>query len=662
MDEIIGKLTLDEKFRLLSNHHIKSFFSSTAIDRLDIPKLDMTDGPIGVAWHSSERRSTLFPATICLSATWDRTLSRLMGEAIGREVKEAGKHLLLGPGVNIQRTPMNGRTFEYLSEDPYLTKEIAIPYVRGIQSQGVGACLKHFVANNQEWNRRISSSEIDERTLHEIYLKPFKEVVQQAHPWSVMGSYNKVNGKYVYENPELLRKTLIEEWGFTGFVVTDWDATMYMDDPAICIKSGVSLEMPRPRCYTLEKLEDSFEKGDFTEELVDDVVKRFLRTLFRAEKLIPDKDSTRTRDPIIHSILSRRIAEEGMVLLKNERRILPINLKNVKRIALLGPNLDFILGRPHYGGSSAVFPPYEITPLKAFKERCNGKATVVKDASIADVAIIFAGLNHDKGMDAESEDRKSFNLPPEQVELIRNTVKDNPNTIVVLLSGSPVGMEEWIDDIPVVLEAWYPGMEGGRAIANLIFGDINPSGKLPITFPKKLIDSPAHFGKSNLTYPGDNENRVFYEEGINVGYRFFDSKNIEPLFPFGFGLTYTQFKSKNLRLSKKKIEGLKDKLIVTIDVTNTGSLGGCEIVQIYASYEESEVQKPPKELVGFGKILLKPDQTDTVSIQIDGRDLSYYDPEKQEWRMTTGDIMLQSGSSSRSEYLTETIDCYEDFR
>ncbi len=660
-ERLVQKLTLEEKFLLLSNHNKSGAFSSTPIARLGIPSMEMTDGPLGLSWHSSRRKSTRFPATIGLAATWDRNLAQFMGEAIGREVRDAGKHLLLAPGVNIHRTPLNGRTFEYMSEDPYLAKEIAIHYVRGVQSQGVGACLKHYAANNQERNRRTSSSEIDERTLHEIYLKPFKEVVQQARPWSVMGSYNKINGKYVYEDIQLLRKTLMDDWGFEGFVVTDWDATKYMDDAAICINSGLSLEMPRPHCYTLKSLRDGFEKGEFTEALLDDVVKRFLRVLLLAESLKSINSSIDTAEVYaVHSDLARRIAENGMVLLKNDRGLLPINLESIEKISLFGPNLDIKLGRPQYGGSSAVVPPYEITPLEGITERCKGKVTIVNDASIADLAIVFAGLNHDLGMDAESEDRKSFDLPKEQVELIQNTSRDNPDTIVVLISGSPISMEKWLGEVPAVLEAWYPGMEGGRAIANVLFGNVNPSGKLPITFPRKLVDSPAHSGQSIRTYPGDKNLRVYYEEGINVGYRYFDSMNIEPLFPFGFGMSYTSFKYENIRVNKTTMKGMKDHITVSVDVTNTGSLIGSEVIQVYSSHYQGTAQRPPRELVGYGKIVLKPKQKSSISVPIHARDLAFYDVKKHGWRLASGEVELQAGSASRCDFLSETIVCSKD--
>jgi beta-glucosidase len=661
VEQLVRELTIEEKFLLLSNYNKQDGFSSTPIERLGIPSLQMTDGPLGVSWHSSKRKSTRFPATICLSSTWNRNLAQLMGEAIARETRDAGKQLLLAPGVNIHRTPLNGRTFEYMSEDPYLTKEIAIPYVRGVQSQRIGACLKHFVANNQETNRRTSSSEIDERTLHEIYLRPFKEVVQEARPWSVMGSYNKVNGKYIYENPYLLRKILMDAWGFDGFVVTDWDATKYMHDAAICINSGLSLEMPRPHCYRLDLLRASFENGEFTESMLDDVIKRFLTIFYLTGLMESTQRSDSTKEDIsMHPSLARKIAEEGMVLLKNERDLLPLNPQKIRTIALLGSNLDVNFGRPEYGGSSAVVPPYEITPLHGITERCENKIKLIDDASKADVAIIVVGLNHDVGMDSESADRKSFDLPPDQVELIKTTAQDNDNTIVVLISGSPVGMDDWSKNVPTILEAWYPGMEGGKALANVLFGDVNPSGKLPITFPRKLEDSPAHLTGNERTYPGGRDLKVHYDEGINVGYRFFDTKNIEPLFQFGFGMSYTSFEYQNLRVSRRKIKSKNDNLVASLDITNNGSVNGSEVIQVYASQNQGAIQRPLRELVGFEKIMLKPGIKRSLSIEIQAKDLAYYDDQKHRWSLAAGVVELQVGSSSRCDFLSKTIVCYDD--
>ncbi|MFX1484199.1 MAG: glycoside hydrolase family 3 C-terminal domain-containing protein, partial [Promethearchaeota archaeon] len=448
------------------------------------------------------------------------------------------------------------------------------------------------------------------------------------------------------------------DWGFNGFVVSDWDATKYMDDAAICINSGLSLEMPRPHCYKLQTLKDAFEKREFSEYRLNDLVKRFLRMFFLAGIMDPSTNEADSKGALNeHPNLARRIAEEGMVLLKNERGLLPINLEKIQKLALLGPNLDMRFGKPQYGGSSAVVPPYEITPLEGIRERCQTKVTIVSDASKADLAIVFAGLNHDRGMDAESADRDSFDLPDTQVKLIKETVEENPSTVVVLVSGSPVGMENWIEEVPAVLEAWYPGMEGGRAIANIIFGDVNPSGKLPITFPRRLVDSPAHSVKGSRTYPGDSHHRVYYDEGFNVGYRFFDAMNIEPLFPFGFGLSYTEFKYTNFRINKSRMKGMSDQLIAFVDVINTGPIKGSEVIQVYSSEIQGVIQKSPKELVGFGKTSLMPHETISIAIPIHGRDFSYYDAKNHEWRAASGEYELLVGDSSRCKFLSETIVC-----
>ncbi len=654
--DLIGRLNLEEKFKLLSNHSGLGGFSTTPIDHLGIPSFEMTDGPMGVAWHSSDKKCTRFPATIGLAATWDVNLAYQMGEAIGEEVKDAGKHLLLAPGINIHRTPLNGRTFEYMSEDPFLAKEIAIAYVKGVQNQGVGACVKHYAANNQESNRRTVSSEIDERTLHEIYLRPFMETVQQAQPWSVMGSYNKINGKYVYENPELLQKLLIDKWGFQGFVVTDWDATKYLHSPEDCINSGLSLEMPKPHCYKLELLKKAYADGKIVESALDDVVRRFLRIMVLAG--IFDNSSSvarKAQNATDHRALSRKVAEEGMVLLKNEGGLLPLDANSISSLALSGPNRDMRFGRPHYGGSSAVVPPYEITACEGILEKCDGKIKITSEADEAEVAIIFAGLNHDRGMDSEAADRKCFNLPQEQIELICATASKNPNTVVVLISGSPVGMEEWIDKVPVVLEAWYPGMESGRAIANLLFGQVNPSGKLPLTFPKNLNDSPAHRSGKNRTFPGDGDLCVHYDEGIFVGYRYFDNERITPMFPFGFGLSYTAFEIENMDISSQCIASIDDKLQVSVEVTNCGVRFGAEVVQVYHSSINPSIPRPPRELAGFAKVHLRPGEKKTCTIDVRGKDLAFYDVSRQKWMLDIGEIELQIGESSRTIILREAV-------
>ncbi len=645
---ILSNMDLKDKFKILTSSSIRRFYSTNPMKHLEIPSFRMTDGPLGLAYHSSGfTKCTRFPATISLAATWNRELAQKMGIAMAEEVRAINRHMLLAPGINISRTPLNGRTFEYFSEDPYLTKELAIPLVKGVQSLGIAACIKHYAVNNQEIDRRISSSEVDERTLHEIYLRAFREIVLEAEPYSVMGSYNKINGFYGCENRYLLRDILMEEWGFKGFVVSDWFATRPIETASGCINGGLSLEMPISIRYKEKTLRREFEDGKFTEETLDDLVFRLLRIMFLTE-VFQDRSEVQQRflNTKEHQSLSRKIAEEGMVLLKNKGDLLPLNLDSIKSIALLGPNLKKKFGRFLYGGSSAVKPPYEITPLDGMREKLKGKATIVTDASKADAAVVFVGLNHDKGKDSETYDRSDLALSEEQVNLINATAKVNSNTIVVLIAGSPISMEGWIDNVPAVLDAWYAGMESGRAIANILFGDQYPSGKLPITFPQKLTDSPAHSTGEARNYPGDEEKRVFYDEGIFIGYRWFEQKKIEPLFPFGFGLGYTSFEIEQAEPSVDRLSSANEQFSVNVEVENVGNQLGAEVVQVYSHDIESSVQRPPKELVGFQKVALQPGEKKTVSVPIKARDLMFYEITSHDWYLEPGEFELAIGSSS----------------
>ena len=652
--ELLSRMTLKEKFQALTSPGIKRIYSTKPIKRLGIPSFRMTDGPLGVAYHSSGfTKCTRFPATISVAASWNRELARELGVAMAEEIRAVNRHMLLAPGINIARTPVNGRTFEYFSEDPYLTKELAIPLVQGVQSRGVGACVKHYAANNQEIDRRSNNSVVDERTLHEIYLRAFREIVLEADPWAIMGCYNKVNGVFGCENKYLIREILMDSWGFNGFVMSDWFATRPIETAEGCVNSGLSLEMPFPARYKQKTLKKAYEEGKFTEETLDDLVYRFLRVMyltgvFEKPKTLP-KGSRNTTE---HQTLARQIAEKGMVLLKNEGNLLPLSTEDLDTVSLNGPNLKKRFGRVLSGGSSAVVAPYEITPLKGMQEKLRGKVKIVSDASKADVAIIVAGLNHSKGMDSESYDRPDLQLPEEQVELINETAKDNPNTIVVLIAGSPIAMGRWIENVPVVLDAWFPGMEGGRAIANIIFGDAYPSGKLPITFPQKLADSPAHQSGLPRNYPGDEKKDVHYEEGIYVGYRWFDEKEIAPLFPFGFGLAYTNFEFGDAHLNSET----SDTITVNLEVENTGERTGAEVVQVYSHDIQSAVERPPKELVGFEKVVLNPREKKSVPILIRTKDLMFYDVTNHNWKLEPGEFELQIGNSSRnihSKIMTE---------
>jgi len=609
----------------------------------------VTDGPLGVAMHSCGfKKNTRFPATVSLAASWNRELMQEIGTAMGREVRACGRHILLAPGMNVARTPLNGRTFEYFSEDPFLTKELVIPLVKGVQSQRVGACLKHYAANNQETDRRSSSSEVDERTLQEIYLRAFRAVVKEADPWSVMTCYNMVNGTYGSENWYLIQEMLMDEWEFNGLVMTDWFASRNIETTEGCINAGLTLEMPWPSKYKTKSLEKAFNDGKFSKETLDDRVRRNIRVmmlsgLFDNPENLP-KGSRNTQE---HQDLARRVAEEGMVLLKNEGDLLPLDIDSLKRINLHGVNMSKKFGRLLSGGSSAVSPPYEVTPLQGLTEKCRGKVELFPGNTSSDLAIIFAGLNHGRGGDSESMDRESLHLDEEQVREIKRVANDHLQTVVCLIAGSPIAMNEWIDDVEVVLMCWYGGMEAGHAIANVLFGDVNPSGKLPLTFPKKLEDSPAHSTGNPRNYPGDEEKRVYYDEGIYVGYRWFENKKIDPLFPFGFGQSYTKFEYGAISLNRKFLGKPEDALLVEVDVTNIGERIGSEVVQIYAMDVEATVDRPPKELVGFEKVSLNPGEKATVSVAVSAEDLAFYDSLKHDWVIESGEFKLLVGSSSR---------------
>ena len=650
VEDLLERLTNEEKFRLCSG--TKAFFTKQ-IKRLGIPHYKMCDGPHGIGPHSTNNiKSTYFPTGICRTATWNPILAEEFGIALGQEIREIGYHVSLGPGINIIRSPLCGRNFEYQTEDPYLNKIMATHIVKGLQSQRIAACVKHYACNNQETNRFTVSSEVSERALQEIYLPAFEATVREADAWSIMSCYNKVNGVYGCENYNLLHERLRKEWGFRGFVVTDWYATRWSESTEKAMNAGLSLEMPVAIKYKRTKLRKKFSEGKFTEQTLNENMRRLLRVMFLTG-LFDDKSKIPpgSRNTPEHQSIARRIAEEGVVLLKNKDSLLPLNIDNLKKIAIIGPNADKKMAMG--GGSSQVLPPYEITPLKGMEEKCRGKVEIITDPSQADVVFIFAGLNHENGMDSESFDRTSFYLPEGQIELIKNTVQENPKTIVVLISCI-VGMNEWVDKIPAILEAWYPGMEGGHAIANLLFGDINPSGKLPVTIPKVLSDSSAHVSQD--TIPGDK--KVLYDEGIFVGYRHFDTKRIEPLFPFGYGLSYTDFSYENLKFSKDKVSG-DDSFTVSCDIINSGSRSGAEIVQLYIQDVEASVERPLKELKGFKKIFLKSGERGSVSFELDEMALSFYDENINNWKAESGKFSILIGSSSRDIRLQGEIEYLE---
>jgi len=637
VEDLLKRLTIEEKFKLSSG---RLMWFTKKVKRLGIDSFVMYDGPHGVRPdYKGERQCTYFPSAICRAATWNPLLSQEFGVAIAEEVRDLGAHMILAPGINIQRTPMCGRTFEYQTEDPYLNKILAVSVVKGIQSQRIAACVKHFICNNQETNRFTYSAVINERTLQEIYFPAFKATVRKADAWSFMSCYNKVNGIYGSEHFDLIRNRLMNKWGFRGFVVSDWNATVYTSTEG-CINAGLSLEMPKANVYNVKKMQKAFEEGKFSLEYLNDNVRRLLRVMFLVGFFDnPDSLPKGTRNTPEHQTLARKIAQEGIVLLKNENELLPLNIKKIKKIAVLGPNAE--LKTSLGGGSSTNFPPYEITALQGITERCRDKIMIVNSPSDADVSILFIGLNHEENMDAEDTDKISFKLPAEQIKLVKETIKQNKNTIVVLINGSPISMEDWINEVPVLVEAWYAGMEAGRAIADVLFGDVNPSGKLPITFPKRLSDSPAH--KSDKTFPGND--KVLYDEGIFVGYRHFEYNKIKPLFPFGYGLSYTTFKYSKIKMENYTIAA-DETIRVSIELENIGAKGGAEVVQLYLHDVESCLPRPFKELKGFQKIFLQPKQKKIINFDLTRQDLAFFDENLNDWVVENGTFKILIGSSS----------------
>ncbi|HND48346.1 MAG TPA: glycoside hydrolase family 3 C-terminal domain-containing protein, partial [Anaerolineales bacterium] len=564
--------------------------------------------------------------------------------------------VLLGPGVNMKRSPLNGRNFEYFSEDPFLAGELAANFINGVQSKGVGTSLKHYAANNQEFQRFSISAEIDERTLREIYLPAFEKAVKQAQPWTVMCSYNKVNGTFASEHHQLLTKILKDEWGFEGLVVSDWGAVR---NRVAALKAGLDWEMPGPQDLRVKAVVEAVRSGELNEATLDESVRRILRIVFKSKETPKGNGSF---DVDAHHELARKIATEGVVLLKNDG-LLP--LKDHQHIAVIGRSAE----SAHFqgGGSSHINPTKVAMPYKELQSRAeNAELTYAEGyptdnsfqqgmiddavglAEAADVAILYIALPTFK--ESEGYDRKDLDLTVQQIALIKAVSKVQPNTVVVLNNGAPVAMSEWIDGVPAVLEGWMMGQAGGAALADILFGRVNPSGKLAETFPLKLTDTPSH-----INWPG-GAGKVHYGEGIFIGYRYYDTKEIPVLFPFGHGLSYTTFEYSNAKVSSKNFKDV-DGLTVTVDVKNTGKLAGKETVQVYVHDQKSDLMRPVKELKGFAKVDLQPGETKTVSIHLDFRAFAYYHPEHKQWITEDGDFDILIGSSSADirSHLTTTL-------
>ncbi len=837
IEELLNQMTIEEKVSMLAG---STMWHTTPVERLGIPAIKVTDGPYGARGGGSLTgglTSACFPVGIALAATWNTELVERVGQALGEEAKTKGAHILLAPTVNIHRSPLNGRNFECYSEDPYLSARMAVAFVRGGQSQNVGTAVKHYVCNDSEFQRNTISSEVGERALREIYLPPFKAAVREAHPWSVMASYNKVNGTYASENPYTLTDILRKEWGFEGLVMSDWLGTK---STAASVNAGLDLEMPGPPVWRGEKLLRAFHAGEVDEATIDESVRRLLGIIVKSGAFEdPEDRPERAVDKPEHRALARQAAAEGMVLLKNEGNVLPLNTDQIKSLAIIGPNAR--VARIMGGGSSHVTPHYAITPFDgivnrvgdavkigfeagctnhkllplippawltpaggqagqgltveffnlalspvevnldlsaapvktmlaetteltwlgeidpdvdaaAFSARLTGQLTapeagrytfglssaglsrlyvdgqevidnwteqqpgesftgtgsaeltfemglaagqtcdltveyskrsavpfaslrlgclppIAEDAmdraaalaSASDVALVFVGLSDE--WESEGFDRPDMELVGDQVALIEKVAAANANTVVVLNTGSPITMS-WLDKVAAVVQAWFPGQECGYAIADVLFGDVNPSGRLPQTFPRRLEDNPAY-----INYPGEN-GRVHYGEGIFVGYRYYDKKKIEPLFPFGYGLSYTTFAYRNLRLSASDTStglsarvDVNEDLQVSVDVQNSGARAGQEVVQLYVRDLEStpsaalrqssgqgsgrRLMRPEKELKAFAKVSLEPGQTRTVTLTLTRESLACYDDQARQWVAEAGEFEVLVGSSSR---------------
>lgn len=620
----------------------------------------LSDGPNGLRKQatggdhlgvSGSVAAVCFPTASALAASFDRDLIRTLGEALGDECQAESVGIILGPGVNIKRSPIGGRNFEFLSEDPYVTAQMATDYIKGVQSKNVGTSLKHFLANNQEHRRMSSSSNIDERTLREIYLAPFEGAVVNAKPWTVMCSYNKVNGVYSSQNPLYLTDILRGEWGFDGYVVSDWGA---VTDRVAGLKAGLELEMPSSRGTNDKRIVEAVKNGSLDEKVLDRAVERILTV---HNRYLQNRKSNAQYDKEEHHKLAGKVISESMVLLKNEG-ILPLTKGD--NIAFIGKFAD--KPRIQGGGSSHINSFKTTSALESMKGAANityakgydveadiiDQALIdeaVKVAKAAKVAVIFAGLPDI--FESEGYDRTHMSLPNCQNRLIKEILAVQPNTVVLLHNGAPVEMP-WVDDVKGILEVYLGDQNVGETTVDILFGDVNPSGKLAETFPIKLEDNPSY-----LFYFGEKD-VVEYREGIFVGYRYYDKKNLDVLFPFGHGLSYTTFDYSNLKVSAKNIKDT-DNLTVTVDVTNTGKVAGKEVVQLYVGDVVSTVIRPVKELKGFEKILLAPGETKTVSFNLNKRSFAYYNVEIKDWHVETGEFDILIGKSSRDIVCKERI-------
>lgn len=696
VEDALSRLTLEEKVALT---HAQSKFCSPGVARLGIPEFWMTDGPHGirpeVLWDEWEQAGwtndscVAFPALTCLAASWDPEIARLYGKSIGEEARYRNKTVLLGPGVNIYRSPLNGRNFEYMGEDPYLAGKMVVPYVQGVQQNGVAACVKHYALNNQEVNRHTTNVIVDDRALYEIYLPAFKAAVQEGNAWAIMGSYNLYKNQHGCHNQYLLNDILKGEWGFDGVVVSDWGGVHNTQE---AITNGLDMEFGSwtnglsngaSNAYDNYYLADPYLKlireGKVGTKELDDKVRRILRLAYRTTM-----DRNRPYGSLCseaHFAAARRIGEEGIVLLQNRNNLLPIDLNRAKRIAVIGENAIKMMTVG--GGSSSLKVKYELSPLDGIRKRGGDQAEViyargyvgdpsgeyngvksgqdledsrspeeliaeaVAVAKEADYVIFIGGLNKSAHQDCEDADRKELGLSYGQDKVITALAKANKNLIVVNISGNAIAMP-WVEEVPAIVQAWYLGSEAGSAIASVLTGDVNPSGKLPFTFPASLQDVGAHkLGEYPGTPRSDGSPIVDqkYNEGIFVGYRWADKEKTKPLFSFGHGLSYTTF-AYGKAVADKKVMGQDETLTITLPVTNTGSREGSEVIQLYISDLKSSLPRPVKELKGFSKIKLAPGETREVTFTIGKEALSFFDDTRHEWVTEPGKFEALVGASS----------------
>ena len=685
IEDALSRMTLEEKIAMC---HAQSKFSTPGCPRLGIPEIWMSDGPHGVrmefVWddwqhaHWTNDSCTAYPALTCLAATFNPELSYRYGKALGEEARFRRKDIILGPGVNIYRTPLSGRNFEYMGEDPYLSSVMVVPYIRGVQENGVAACVKHFVLNNQEKWRDTINVVVSERALNEIYLPAFKAAVTEGGVWAVMGSYNKYKGEYCSHNDTLINEILKKEWAFDGVMLTDWGSAHNTNEAAL---NGLDLEMGTwtngltwgissayDKYFLAKPFLEKIKSGELPESLLDEKIRRILRLCFRTNMNRQRPLGRKLTEE--HTDIARKVAEEGIVLLKNEKDFFPIRPGRYKKIAVIGENA--VKKLTEGGGSSELKAHREVSPLQGLVDKYGAEHIVysmgyasgapdysrelpsgydadslvrsaVAVAKAADVVLFFGGLNKNFQQDCEGDDRKSMDLPFGQDKLLDEILKVNKNVGVIIVSGNAVSMP-WLDKVNGLMQSWYLGSEAGNASARVISGEVSPSGKLPFSIPRRLEDNGAHyFGEKS--YPGDGKT-IYYMDDIFVGYRWHDTRKIPSLFPFGYGLSYTEFKYGEVS-TDRKVYAEADTVKVLVKITNTGSMAGAETVQLYVSQDSPSLSRPVKELKGFRKQFLNRGEEKTVTLEIPVKDFALYDDRVSRWVVEPDKYTLQVASSSR---------------